>query len=159
MRANKSPLFQKKFPSCALQDFLQKLLSQEDDLIWAQCAQGSSGRNPWMVLKMIIFTNASNCFNVGAILAQHSLVIPASSRLWISRVKLVMMRKDVTNWKWGKLYFTYLAERARLPRASCTLATPTLEENLEENLWGFRSRWFTRRVTSLGKESRPVLYT
>ena len=98
LRPNKSPLFQKKFPSCALQDFLQKLLSQEDDLIWAQCAQGSSGRNPWMVLKMIIFTNASNCFNVGAILAQHSLVIPASSRLRISRVRLVMMKKDVRNY-------------------------------------------------------------
>ena len=59
------------------------------------------------MLKTIIFTNASNCLNVGAILAQHSLVIPESGQskileiyhrhvLEFRMVMIVKHRNDVT---------------------------------------------------------------
>ena len=54
-----------------------------------------------------MFTNASDCFNVGAILAQHSLVIPESGQYKLLKIfhcrvlefRLVMIvkrRNDVT---------------------------------------------------------------
>ena len=59
------------------------------------------------MLKIISFTNASNCLNMGAILAQHSLVIPESGQSKILEIhhrhvlefRLVMIakhRNDVT---------------------------------------------------------------